>query len=116
MERPDVEGTHYPEGIFIAKGPGIKAGATLPQMKIIDVAPCLLYWPPRFCLYPVISKDLCQRNCLILLSSKKKNHPYRIGEPTKFLIFDISREKNLLWGLKKKKLIFGRLKALGYVE
>lgn len=112
MERPDVEGTHYPEGIFIAKGPGIKAGATLPQMKIIDVAPCLLYslgLPVPSDFEGFMPKELFDPAFL-------QNHPYRIGEPTKIPDFDISEREEFTLGTEEEKLIFGRLKALGYVE
>ena len=45
-----------------------------------------------------------------------QNHPYRIGEPTKIPDFDISEREEFTLGTEEEKLIFGRLKALGYVE
>lgn len=41
--RAEIAGTHRPEGIFAAFGPGIRRGATLPALSILDVAPMLLY-------------------------------------------------------------------------
>jgi hypothetical protein len=41
--RPQVSGMHRPEGIFIAAGPGIRAGARLEPRGIADMAPTLLY-------------------------------------------------------------------------
>jgi predicted AlkP superfamily phosphohydrolase/phosphomutase len=41
--RREPLGTHHPDGIFIARGPGIKKGAVLPPLSIIDVTPVLLY-------------------------------------------------------------------------
>jgi predicted AlkP superfamily phosphohydrolase/phosphomutase len=35
-------GTHYPNGIFIASGPGIARLGRMPPMQIVDVAPVLL--------------------------------------------------------------------------
>ena len=35
--------THHPDGIIIASGPGIKAGAEIEPMRIVDVAPTVLY-------------------------------------------------------------------------
>ena len=42
-QRPDLAGTHRPEGIFAACGPGIPAGQVLTQQSILDVAATLLY-------------------------------------------------------------------------
>ncbi|MCX6032304.1 MAG: alkaline phosphatase family protein [Chloroflexi bacterium] len=41
--RHRVSGCHRPEGIFIARGAGIRAGAALPPAEITDVAPTVLY-------------------------------------------------------------------------
>jgi predicted AlkP superfamily phosphohydrolase/phosphomutase len=41
--RPEPVGTHRPEGVFLASGPGIRRGAVLKDISIIDVAPLLLY-------------------------------------------------------------------------
>lgn len=42
-QRPAIDGTHRPEGIFIAAGPGICAASDLAPLSILDVAPTLLY-------------------------------------------------------------------------
>ena len=42
-ERPTVAGAHRPVGVFMARGPGIRAGATSPELSILDVAPTVLY-------------------------------------------------------------------------
>ncbi len=41
--RPEVAGTHRPTGVFVAAGPGIRQGVSIPKMSILDVAPVLLY-------------------------------------------------------------------------
>jgi len=41
--RPEPSGAHRPEGIFMAKGPGIRQGVSVSQLSILDVAPLLLY-------------------------------------------------------------------------
>jgi len=41
--RAHVSGCHRPEGIFIARGAGIRAGAVLSPVEITDVAPTILY-------------------------------------------------------------------------
>jgi predicted AlkP superfamily phosphohydrolase/phosphomutase len=40
--RPQPWGTHYPQGIFAAAGPGIKPLGRMSGMRIVDVAPVLL--------------------------------------------------------------------------
>jgi predicted AlkP superfamily phosphohydrolase/phosphomutase len=40
--RPEPWGTHHPQGIFIAGGPGIAPLGRMPRLNIIDVAPILL--------------------------------------------------------------------------
>ncbi len=35
--------THHPDGIFIANGPGLRAGERIEPLKIADVAPTVLY-------------------------------------------------------------------------
>ena len=36
-------GTHHPDGVFLARGQGIRAGLEIPAAPIVDVAPTLLY-------------------------------------------------------------------------
>ncbi|SEQ95811.1 Predicted phosphohydrolase or phosphomutase, AlkP superfamily [Solimonas aquatica] len=43
VHRPSPIGTHHPDGIFIAVGPGIPAAGLVETRKIVDVAPTLLY-------------------------------------------------------------------------
>jgi predicted AlkP superfamily phosphohydrolase/phosphomutase len=41
--RPQARGHHRWEGIFLAAGPGIRAGASVDELSIVDVAPLLLH-------------------------------------------------------------------------
>ena len=41
--RPEPRGHHRWEGIFLAAGPGIRAGASVDELAIVDVAPLLLH-------------------------------------------------------------------------
>ncbi|MBZ0157484.1 MAG: alkaline phosphatase family protein [Alphaproteobacteria bacterium] len=41
--RREVAGTHHPEGVFLACGPGIKQGEVAGRQKIVDVGAALLY-------------------------------------------------------------------------
>jgi arylsulfatase A-like enzyme len=38
-----VLGTHHPEGVLIARGPGIRQGVPIDPVHLIDVAPTVLY-------------------------------------------------------------------------
>jgi predicted AlkP superfamily phosphohydrolase/phosphomutase len=42
-KRPEVVGTHCPEGVFAARGPGIRRGHVLPQQSIVQMAATLMY-------------------------------------------------------------------------
>lgn len=42
-KRSRISGTHHPEGIFMALGPGIKKGEVIPPIEIIDVPCAILY-------------------------------------------------------------------------
>jgi hypothetical protein len=42
-DRPTVAGAHRPVGVFMARGPGIRAGMASPELSILDVAPTVLY-------------------------------------------------------------------------
>jgi hypothetical protein len=41
--RPEPTGTHCPQGIFLARGPSFRRGASLDDLSIVDVAPLLLH-------------------------------------------------------------------------
>lgn len=42
-QRKEVAGTHHPEGVFFAYGPGIKQGTMIDRRNITDVCAALLY-------------------------------------------------------------------------
>ena len=41
--RPVVMGTHHPQGVFLAHGPGVRQGVQLEPLHLLDIAPTLLY-------------------------------------------------------------------------
>jgi predicted AlkP superfamily phosphohydrolase/phosphomutase len=41
--RPEIAGTHHPDGVFIAYGPGVKQNTILDRRNITDVGATLLY-------------------------------------------------------------------------
>lgn len=107
--RPYVEGTHYPEGIFLAKGPGIKKGFTEGRMSVEDVASCILYSlgmdvPGNF--DGKMPMDIFEPSFL-------NDHPCLTGAPTVPVGFS---EEKVDMQENEKKEIFEQLKALGYME
>lgn len=41
--RPEVMGCHHPDGVFVAIGPGVKQGHQISPIRLIDIAPTVLY-------------------------------------------------------------------------
>jgi predicted AlkP superfamily phosphohydrolase/phosphomutase len=41
--RPEPAGTHRPQGVFMAAGPGVRQGASVAPLSILDIAPMVLY-------------------------------------------------------------------------
>jgi hypothetical protein len=82
--RPEVVGTHRPQGILMAKGPGIRQGLSLPAVSITDVAPTLLYM-----LGLPVPSDLEGRVAeQIFTSALLQERPIRIGGATRFAVRD----------------------------
>ncbi len=110
--RPSIEGTHYPEGIFLARGPGIREGVALQQLSIVDIAPTLLY-----SLGLDIPSDLERPVPITVFEpSHLKDFPVQIGDPT--LPLDLISSGAVEEGLAKdeEEQILKQMKALGYME
>lgn len=111
-KRPHVEGTHYPDGVFLAYGPGIRQGVEVPKLSIEDVTPCLLYSmgldiPSDFegkLPEKVFLPDYLAANPPVL--GDKTVHPDSLASPAE----DGQMTK------KEEDLLFEQFKALGYVE
>jgi predicted AlkP superfamily phosphohydrolase/phosphomutase len=111
MKRPEPVGTHHPDGIFIAGGPGIRKGFSLDELSILDVTPTLLY-----SMGLPIPEDLEGRMpAEIFETDFIQTHPVYIGEatlPPEEFPQDVTDEMDA----KGKAAILRRLKALGYVD
>jgi predicted AlkP superfamily phosphohydrolase/phosphomutase len=111
--RHEPSGTHRPEGIFIARGPGLRRGARLAPLSILDVAPLSLY-----SLGLPIPTDLEGRVPTEAIEpATLRSRPVEMGipseptavEPSQFYagpVLDAEAETEML----------KRLRALGYVE
>jgi predicted AlkP superfamily phosphohydrolase/phosphomutase len=108
-KRPEVSGTHRPEGILVASGRGVRAGARAPMQSILDVAPTLLYSlgldvPSDF--EGSVMRELFEPGFLA-------GREVRVGAPTSL---DAVASKGKLADAEEEELILSRLRALGYVN
>jgi predicted AlkP superfamily phosphohydrolase/phosphomutase len=112
QQRPEVTGTHCPEGIFIAHGPGVRAGARLPQLSILDVAPVLLH-----CLGVPVGADLEGHVPSELFEPAwQAAHPVRIDMPEPAATPELAVAGALVDDPAGEAAVFERLRSLGYLE
>jgi hypothetical protein len=109
--RPEVVGTHRPEGIFMARGPHIRPGLALPPLSITDVAPTLLYT-----LGLAVPRDLEGRVVeQIFAPVVLRERPIRVGDPTHAPVAFPERSDHQEDD-EGEAQVLERLKNLGYVE
>lgn len=107
--RPEPHGAHRPHGVFMAAGPGVSRGASLPPLSILDVAPILLYT-----LRLPIPEDF--EGCMpkeVFEPSHIQARPIVLGEPTQ------SAERILKYPAMDMDMegeVIKQLRALGYME
>jgi len=107
--RPEIEGTHYPVGVFMARGPGIRKGITIPQLSIIDVAPSLLY-----SLGMDIPADFEGKlPAEVFEPSLLQDHPGVTGEPT---LPPGHQAESADLDAEEEAQVCKQLQALGYLE
>lgn len=108
--RSACTGVHYPNGIFLAKGPRIKKGAELDALSIMDVAPALLYslgLPIPEDYDGRVPEEIYQPGVL-------KAHPLRTGEQTTAL--DALSTEEYERDEEEEEEIMKKLKGLGYLD
>jgi len=107
--RTQVAGTHHPNGVFIACGPGIARGAKLARRKIADVGATLLY-----SLGLEVPSDLEGRVPAAMFTAEHLDaHPVRIGAPTRGAV---SNDEAAAMAPEEKEQILAQLQMLGYME
>jgi len=112
--RPVVAGTHYPEGVLIACGPGIRQGETLAEQSILDVAATLLY-----SLGEGVPADFESRVMQAAFTPETlAARPIKSGPPTVSPGSSTSGgdESTDAEDADSEEKIMNRLRALGYVE
>lgn len=111
--RPEVTGTHCPEGIFLAAGPGIARGASLDRLSILDVAPTVLH-----SVGLAVPEDFEGRVPMEMFEPAwAASRAVRIGAPS------LGRPEYAAVGVAEVSedpagdaAVFERLKSLGYLE
>jgi predicted AlkP superfamily phosphohydrolase/phosphomutase len=109
QERNYIVGTHHPEGVFLAYGPGIEAGKLLGRRHITDVASTLLY-----SLGLEVPADFEGVVPPAMFTAEHKTaHPITIGAATKS-----SGNASLTEAMDEdeKNQILDQLQMLGYME
>jgi predicted AlkP superfamily phosphohydrolase/phosphomutase len=112
VRRPHVDGTHYPEGVFVAAGKGIRKGSRVPQLSILDVAPALLY--SLGIEIPIDFEGRLPEE--IFEPSHFQKHPFRIGAPSHPPNSNKFKEERQATSEDEEKQIFEQMRALGYLE
>lgn len=111
--RATPAGTHRPEGVFMARGNGIRPAFRAEEMSILDVAPTLLYsldLPIPQEMEGRVAKGLYMPACLEQRPPKAEARSEAAAAPNKGvgdrLLFDAEAEAEMA----------ARLRALGYIE
>ncbi|MGF1640963.1 MAG: alkaline phosphatase family protein [Rhodospirillales bacterium] len=111
VPRPMVLGTHHPDGIFIAAGPGVE-NATVDEISIMDVAAILLH-----SLGLAVPADFegAVPDSLMTVESLMQR-PVRSGPPTLALAGTAPVHADDPIPEQEREKILEQLKALGYLE
>ncbi|MBZ0168031.1 Type I phosphodiesterase / nucleotide pyrophosphatase [Candidatus Methylomirabilis lanthanidiphila] len=106
--RAETIGSHRPEGIFLARGPAVANGASLPQISVLDATPILLY-----ALGIPVPEDLEGRVPPGLFKPAfVTTHPIMMGGPT----IPPETFPSVAVEGEGEQEVMARLKALGYVD
>jgi predicted AlkP superfamily phosphohydrolase/phosphomutase len=109
LPRRERLGTHHPQGILVAAGPGIAPRGRLPQLSILDVAPAVLHslgLPIPCNLQGRFPAELYDPDVLA-------DDPPEVGPPTLPRAESGPADAARTAG---EEQVIGRLKALGYLE
>jgi len=104
-------GTHHPDGVFMAAGPGIRRSAEIPQFSIVDITPSLLH-----ALEMPLPADLDGTVMTAAFEpSWMATHPVRYEEE-ETAPRPLRVAPSLSLGTEGDEEMLRRLKALGYLE
>lgn len=109
--RPHVEGTHYPKGIFLARGPGLNSATRVGAFPISDITPVLLH-----CLGLPVPADLEGSVPVgVFEESFLRQMPVRIGPPSQPPP-SYTSQAAYITPAEEEEAIMNQMKALGYIE
>jgi predicted AlkP superfamily phosphohydrolase/phosphomutase len=109
QKRNYVIGTHHPDGVFMAWGPGIEAGKMIGRRHITDVTSTLLY-----SLGLPVPSDLEGKVPTAMFTTEyQEQHPLKIGAPT---LGGSSGERGETMDDDEKQQLMAQLQMLGYME
>ncbi|HEY2154992.1 MAG TPA: alkaline phosphatase family protein [Isosphaeraceae bacterium] len=114
--RPEPTGTHCPEGIFLARGPALRRGASLDDLSIVDVAPLLLH-----CLGVSIPDDFDGRlpaSAFDPAELSRRPPRYSAARSDVEHAADAPEKSaaDLVYDADEEAIVLKRLQALGYLE
>ncbi|MDO8861553.1 alkaline phosphatase family protein [Haliea sp. E1-2-M8] len=113
----DPVGTHHPNGVFLACGPGIAAKGEIERLDIVDVAATLLYSQGL----SIPSDFEGEVPLAVFEPDYKSKHPVEIGEPTLPVAKGVARVGQASAepdedSEEYRKQILDQLQMLGYME
>lgn len=107
--RPEPAGTHHPDGVFIAWGPGIVKGKTIGRRKIMDVGATLLHSLGL----PVPADFEGEVPAAMFTPEHKATHPVVVGAAT---VGGTRAADGEAMGADEQDKILAQLQMLGYME
>jgi predicted AlkP superfamily phosphohydrolase/phosphomutase len=114
--RPEPVGTHCPEGVFLARGPGLRRGAALDELSIVDMAPLLLH-----CLDVPTPDDMDGRlpvEAFEPADLRRRPHRFSAGQPVVEPVAEVLDPvvSGVVYDAEEEATVLERLRALGYLE
>ena len=112
QRRSGPVGTHHPAGVFLAAGPTMRRGVTLPAIPLIDVAPTLLY-----SVGLPVPEDL--EGAVVraaFLPEALRAHPVQAGAPTIPPGAFAASPDEFELDAREEQEVMDRLKSLGYLD
>ncbi len=108
--RSETTGAHRPNGVFVAAGPGVRRGVSMPSRSILDIAPVMLH-----ALGLPIPADLEGRVPEALFEPEYlRSHPIRFDVPVERSFAAAAQSAGV--DPRMEAEVVGHLRALGYME
>ncbi|MGE3817848.1 MAG: alkaline phosphatase family protein [Isosphaeraceae bacterium] len=111
--RAHAVGTHRPEGVFLASGPGLRKGVEISEISIVDVAPLLLHT-----LELAVPDDMDGRVPVEAFEPEalRDRPPLTTTATNASLVGSPSSPEETPYDAEDEAIVLKRLAALGYLE